>query len=507
MKKNLRLLISLMFLVLTFSVSPKTWGMENPYDIVEKVYAHNVTYSHAHHNYYKDEITLSSQPCSPQKAWKQNSLIYNKKSEEFKPETVLKKVIPGQDGRKNISNTTTWPYSIHTQLSMTLNGDTYGGSGSMVGPHHLLTCGHCVYDFDKGIFFEDISAYPALNGEIAPFGKVKVTKAYMFKGWRDQGDQRFDMALLLLDQPIGEYVGWGGLLSAVDTELSQEEVHITGYPGDKGFKQMWSMSHKIKTIKPEQFDYEIDTCGGQSGSAIWINQGGLPMILGVHTLGSNSINSGVRLSIQKFIDFKRMISETYILKSNHIGPIPVPPIAQGYEAIYQRFLNGKLIYRPNEGSDVGKIELPISALQNPLEGKFDLSQCGDAGKYLSISTGYRKWKKVENANKAEIWIAPRFLIEKELNTTAAYLQKIYGKWNAKAPVGIFWTMGTWDNLSYLDSLTTENMDELSNDNLYEKWRLRTWLIIRVFTAPVQDVQTHVSPQYSRQQKFHVHFGD
>jgi hypothetical protein len=99
-----------------------------------------------------------------------------------------------------------------------------------------------------------------------------------------------------------------------DATLSQEKVHITGYPGDKGLKQMWTMSHILKTTKTEQFYYEIDTAGGQSGSPIWINKWGMPLILGVHTLGANSINSGVRLSERKFTNFLvRVISETYNL--------------------------------------------------------------------------------------------------------------------------------------------------------------------------------------------------
>ncbi len=124
--------------------------------------------------------------------------------------------------------------------------------------------------------------------------------------------------------------------------------------------------------------------------------------------------------------------------------------------IYERFLKGVLIYRPQEGSDVGMVKLPIVALGNPLEGTFDLSQCGDAGKYLSISTGYRKEKKPENEDKVEIWFAPRFLIEKELKTTAKHFQEIYGNWNENAEVGMFWTWWN-DDLKYFDYLTTKNI--------------------------------------------------
>ncbi|WP_032113621.1 hypothetical protein [Candidatus Paracaedibacter symbiosus] len=68
----------------------------------------------------------------------------------------------------------------------------------------------------------------------------------------------------------------------------------------------------------------------------------------------------------------------------------------GHEEIYERFLKGVLVYRPQKGSEVGMITMRISELGNPLEGTFDLSQCGNVGKYLSISTGYRKGKKQEN---------------------------------------------------------------------------------------------------------------
>ncbi|AIK96834.1 hypothetical protein [Candidatus Odyssella acanthamoebae] len=140
----------------------------------------------------------------------------------------------------------------------------------------------------------------------------------------------------------------------------------------------------------------------------------------------------------------------------------------GHEEIYERFLKSVLIYRPQKGSEVGMITMRISELGNPLEGTFDLSQCGNVGKYLSISTGYRKGKKQENKKKLEIWLAPRFLIEKKLTTTAGHFQCIFGNWSDKAPVGIFWTWGGSDDLTWYDYLTRQNYDELSTDNLYEK---------------------------------------
>jgi len=155
-----------------------------------------------------------------------------------------------------------------------------------------------------------------------------------------------------------------------------------------------------------------------------------------------------------------------------IPPSPsdiVPEIARGYEDIYRRFLGGKLIY--TDPSSKAKKELLIRALSNPLEGTFDLSGCGDTGQYLSISTGYRKAQKAENASKVEIWLAPWFLVNKNLSTTARHLQPIMGNWDAAAaPVGLFWTWGGYDNLDWFDYLVTNSMDLLGSEDLYEKYK-------------------------------------
>jgi hypothetical protein len=141
----------------------------------------------------------------------------------------------------------------------------------------------------------------------------------------------------------------------------------------------------------------------------------------------------------------------------------------GYGEAYQKFYNGKLIYRPNKGSDVGKIELRISDLSNPLEGTFDLSRCGDVGKYLSISMGYRKVERVQNANKVEIWFVPRFLIEKEIGINMTAQRFIFGKWDERAELGIFWTWGGNGGLLSRAYIWSEGMDNLSKLNLDERF--------------------------------------
>ena len=152
-------------------------------------------------------------------------------------------------------------------------------------------------------------------------------------------------------------------------------------------------------------------------------------------------NSDIRQAVGVFMSTRKGKAETAGKQQ-----LICPAIVCGHERVYQRFLKGALVYRPTPGSDAGKIELPIGALANPLKGTFDLSRCGDTGNYLSIATGYRKGKNPQNKDKVEIWIAPRFMIEKELATTAGHFKEIMGKWNKeRAPVGLFWTWGNWES--------------------------------------------------------------
>lgn len=141
------------------------------------------------------------------------------------------------------------------------------------------------------------------------------------------------------------------------------------------------------------------------------------------------------------------------------------------EHIYQQFLNGVLIYRPNPQSDEGMIKLKISDLINPLEGTFDLSEFDDVSKIISISTGCRKGKKPEDNKKIEIYLAPRFMIEKKLKSTTKNFQPIMDNWTEEtAPIGIFWSWGEWEKLNWYASLTTAKACDISSKNLYENWK-------------------------------------
>ncbi len=155
----------------------------------------------------------------------------------------------------------------------------------------------------------------------------------------------------------------------------------------------------------------------------------------------------------------------------------IPEIARGHEDVYRRFMNGKLVYKPNKDNDVGLIELPIAMLLNVLEGTFDLSRCGNAERYLSINTGYKNEQRIEERSKLEIWFVPKFVVEKQLRGSARYIQPLISarSWGIdpwmEEKIGIFYTYPWCSYLRdlHFDYLTTESVKSLENQNLLELW--------------------------------------
>lgn len=155
-------------------------------------------------------------------------------------------------------------------------------------------------------------------------------------------------------------------------------------------------------------------------------------------------------------------------------PLPpaIPDIAIGYKEDFLKFVRCKLICRHPDNPE---LSLEIKAL----ESKFNLS-----GYYsyppFSIYTGYKKELIPENKGRHEIWFVPRFLIEKNLKTTAKHFAPLFErgwfsgiKWEKKYPFGIFWTLGTVADLRYFDYLFLDSIENIGSENLYEKWKKST----------------------------------
>jgi len=138
-----------------------------------------------------------------------------------------------------------------------------------------------------------------------------------------------------------------------------------------------------------------------------------------------------------------------------------PEIARGYEAIYNRFINGRLVYK----GPAGERSFSIADIVNSsLEGEFNLngltytsgSTTYNISDYLRIKLGNRKVK--ENEYKTTVWLVPQFAARAGGSSFST------ASWTSD--VGVFWTWGQY-GLADFDYLTTMQFDEISSKNLYD----------------------------------------
>ena len=108
--------------------------------------------------------------------------------------TTTAQAAPACDDRIAIDNPVHFPFETTAALRYDndYNGDFEGrGSGTVVGPHMVLTCGHCVYDRDNGDWNDDdIYIAPAMyqddtNATVYPFGTRIASEKHTNTKWTD----------------------------------------------------------------------------------------------------------------------------------------------------------------------------------------------------------------------------------------------------------------------------------------------------------------------------------
>ncbi|MCH2134401.1 MAG: trypsin-like serine protease [Phycisphaerales bacterium] len=108
----------------------------------------------------------------------------------------------------------------------TPSSNPIGCSGILIDPWIVLTAGHCIYehgDLDDWVAAVEINP-GTQQGEI-PWGTANGVAVYAPGGYIDDQDYDFDVAIIILDRPIGMLTGWPGWQSGVGC----------GYIEDHGF--------------------------------------------------------------------------------------------------------------------------------------------------------------------------------------------------------------------------------------------------------------------------------
>ncbi|MGF1468542.1 MAG: trypsin-like serine peptidase [Sandaracinaceae bacterium] len=200
------------------------------------------------------------------------SRYWRVEDEAFTAESVCR-----ADERVKVTATNTMPYMAICKLYMrSPSGRSYIGTGWLSAPNKLYTAGHCVYDVGEQGFMTSITVVPGLNGLTKPFGEYRAVSMTATRGWIDNGSHRYDMGLIKLDRPVTH----GQCLRPELADPSHAEV--CGYPGDRDTGIFQYKMTDIIGKSGGQFNYMIDTFGGQSGAPVLRNR---YCAVGIHNYG------------------------------------------------------------------------------------------------------------------------------------------------------------------------------------------------------------------------------
>ncbi len=216
--------------------------------------------------------------------------------EEFEqPESVC-----GNDDRVRIRSTTRIPWRWNAQLIITSrNGRKSRCTGWFIGPHTVMTAGHCVYSHSNGGWAREIEVIPGMDASSRPFGSQVGRSFRSVTGWTNSKKPDYDYgAIILPNDSLGNKVGWFGFASLSDSSLKNLLVNNAGYPGDKPFGTQWYNAGRITKVTSRRLYYMLDTYGGQSGSPVWRYKDGKRHAVGIHAYGgcpnkATRINSAV----------------------------------------------------------------------------------------------------------------------------------------------------------------------------------------------------------------------
>lgn len=218
----------------------------------------------------------------------------------------------GDDGRRRIRDTDQYPWRVHASLRVTArDGSQWIGTAFFISPRVLATAGHNLFFHGrvaarKG-WARSIEVMPGRDGDELPYGTAVSSSFHSVRGWTEpeeengQPNPEYDYGVIVLDESeaLGNQTGWIGFGTYSDSTLRSVSANLSGYPGDRGNgREQWYMARKVDSVSARRVFYDIDTFGGQSGSAVYRIKDGSRYAIGIHAygVGERPLNSATRIN-------------------------------------------------------------------------------------------------------------------------------------------------------------------------------------------------------------------